>query len=239
MKNIWLMVIAFIAMLIVNGMATTGYLNNQTTSEISNRLTVLFTPPGYVFSIWTVIYLLLAVWLFLQFKNKEGLTQLISTLFIASCVLNIFWLVTWHYEWFWASVIIMLLLLVTLIALYKQYSVDDDRFGGRLPFSFYLGWISVATIANMSYTLKYYDISLGISEPVGTVVLLIVAGLLAIAGLYKSKDSYFAFVFVFAIVGIGTKNNDNLVSTSAYIVAFVIFVGIIASSFLFNKKQVT
>lgn len=238
MNKLIAMTIAFVAMLVINGLATTGVLNNQTTSEISNSQTVLITPAGYVFSIWGVIYVLVAIWLFLQFKRKheEPVTQPIAMLFIASCVLNIFWLVTFHYELFAIAQIIMLGLLIALILLYKQYSVDDDRFAGRLPFSVYLGWISVATIVNMSFTLKYYDVSLGISEPIGTVVLLVVAVLLAIAGHYISKDPYFAIVFVWAIIGIATANSDTLVVYSAYIAAAVIFIVIIAVSLLFNKQ---
>lgn len=236
MNNRIIMTIAFIAMLIVNGLATAGVLNGKTTSEISNSQNVLFTPEGYVFSIWGVIYLLVAVWLFLQFKNEENLTPKIANLFIVSSILNVFWLVTFHYEWFALSQIVMLVLLIVLILLYKQYSVEDDRFGGRLPFSIYLGWISVATIANMSFTLKYYDVSLGIDEVTGTILLIIVAGVLAIAGRYLSKDPYFAIVFVWSIVGIAVANTETSIVTTAYAVAILIFVAIIAISVLFNKK---
>lgn len=126
----------------------------------------------------------------------------------------------------------MLLLLITLIALYKQYSTADSRFGGRFPFSFYLGWISVATIANMSYTLKYYDISLGIDEVTGTIILIIIAGMLAIAGRYVSNDPYFSIVFVWAIIGIAARNTEQSIVITAYVVAAIIFIAIIVVSFM-------
>ena len=241
LNRLMIMVVAYVAMIVVNVLANKGVLNHQMTSDISNRLTVLFTPEGYVFSIWSVIYLLLAIWLILQFKNRhnEETSSTIASLFVASCMFNLLWLITWHYELFIIGQIIMFLLLGTLILIYKQYPVEDERFGGRLPFSFYLGWIAVATIANMSYTLKFYDVSLGISEPVGTVVLFIIAGLLAIVGCYVSKDPYFASVFVWAIVGIAVANSDPLVVNTAYSVALVILLAIISYSFLFNNKQST
>lgn len=233
------MIVAYLAMVTVNALANILPINGQTTAEISDKQNVLFTPAGYVFSIWGLIYLLLAIWLFLQVKNRhteQAATNKVSVLFTVSCAFNIAWLLTWHYEYFALSVVMMLLLLVTLIVLYKQYATTDSRFGGRFPFSFYLGWISVATIANISYTLKYYDISLGINEVAGTIALLLVAGALAIAGRYLSNDPYFAIVFVWAIIGIAARNTEQSLVITAYVVAAIVFIAIIAVSFI-KKPQ--
>lgn len=241
MKNILMMTVAYLAMIITNVLSNTLPINGQTTADISDKLDVLFTPAGYVFSIWGLIYVLLAIWLFIQIKNRateKAPSDKLSLLFIVSCALNIVWLLTWHYEYFAISVGVMLLLLVSLIAIYKQYDTTDYRFGGRFPFSFYLGWISVATIANISYTLKYYDISLGIAEVPGTIVLLVVACILAIAGRYLSNDPYFAIVFVWAIVGIAARNTNEQLVTAAYIVAAVIFIAIIVGSFMKKPQAV-
>lgn len=230
-----MMIIAYVAMVTTNVLSNTLPINGQTTAEISDKLTVLFTPAGYVFSIWGIIYVLLAIWLFLQVKNRyteQAASNTVSYLFVVSCVFNIIWLLSWHYEYFALSIVVMLLLLITLIALYKQYSTADSRFGGRFPFSFYLGWISVATIANMSYTLKYYDISLGIDEVTGTIILIIIAGMLAIAGRYVSNDPYFSIVFVWAIIGIAARNTEQSIVITAYVVAAIIFIAIIVVSFM-------
>lgn len=234
-KNSFMMIIAYVAMVTTNVLSNTLPINGQTTAEISDKLTVLFTPAGYVFSIWGIIYVLLAIWLFLQVKNRhteQATSNTVSYLFVASCVFNIIWLLTWHYEYFALSIIVMLLLLITLIAIYKQYRIADSRFGGRFPFSFYLGWISVATIANMSYTLKYYAISLGIDEVTGTIILIIIAGILAIAGRYLSNDPYFSIVFVWAIVGIAARNTEQSIVITAYVVAAIIFIAILVVSFM-------
>ena len=242
MKQIILMIVAFVVMVYVNAKANMSTINGQTTSEVSNKLDVLFTPAGYVFSIWGLIYLLLAIWLYLQLKHRntsEKVPGNVGYLFIISCILNISWLFAWHYEMFILSLLIMVLLLLTLIAIYKSYPVGDSEFGGRLPFSFYLGWISVATIANTAYTLKYYDVSLGIDEVTGTIVLVIFAGLLALIGQKVSDDSYFAIVFVWAIIGIAASNTAPSLIVACFVLAIVVLIAIIAMSFMKNRNRVS
>lgn len=232
----WLgMFIAFLIMIAVNALGSMGSINGQSQSEISNKLDVLFTPAGYVFSIWGLIYLLVLIWLVIQFTRKnseEKLPKNIVVLFILTCVFNILWLLTWHYELFIVAQIMMFLLLITLIVLYMRYPAGNKRFGGRLPFSLYTGWISVATIANMSYTLKHYDVSLGISEVNGTIGLLVVALLLAVATIFMRRDPFFGLVFVWATIGIGVANSNQSLVITAYIVAALIFIAVIGSVFM-------
>ena len=232
------MLVAYIVMIVVNILSNTLPINGQTAAEISNRIDVLFTPAGYVFSIWSVIYGLLAIWLFLLWKKHKSTTKEISSrltyLFVLSCLLNISWLFSFHYEQFILSTIIIIALLIVLINIYLMYPVGDSRFSGRLPFSIYLGWISVATIANISYTLKYYDVLLGIDEVLVTIILIIIAGLLALIGRYRSDDLFFPLVFVWAIIGIAESNDATSLVKTAYIVAFNVLVLTFALS-LVNK----
>lgn len=239
MRQWTVMVIAYLFMVSTNALANILPINGQTTSEISDRLDVPFTPAGYVFSIWGLIYILLAVWLIIAFKNRhtdKAVPGKIGTLFILSCLLNAFWLFSFHYEQFILSTIIIIALLLTLIAIHQSYRKSDSRFGGRLPFSFYLGWVSVATIANINYTLKFHDVSLGIGEIEGTIGLVIIAAILGIAGRYLSDDPFYALVFVWAILGIGVANSETGLATAAYITAIVIFIAIIAISYVRNKR---
>jgi len=239
MKQWIFMLIAYVAMVMTNALANSVPINGQTTSEISNRLDVPFTPAGYVFSIWGLIYLLLATWLILAFKNRntdKAVPRKTGALFILSCILNAAWLFSFHYDLFILSTFVIIVLLITLIAIHQSYPRSDSRFGGRLPFSVYLGWISVATIANITYTLKFHDVSLGIGEIEGTIGLVIIAGILGIAGRYLSDDPFFALVFVWAIVGIAVANSGTALATASYIVAIVIFIAIIAISFMRKRK---
>ena len=161
--------IAMIAVIVVNALSNTLPLNGQPASEITNRLEVLFTPAGYVFSIWSLIYVLLVIWLITIYRKVKDnrFNGKVGILFIISCIFNIAWLFSWHYEQFILSIIVMFFLLFTLIAIYKQYKNNETGFSERFPFSFYLAWLSVATIANVSYVLKYNGVDLGISEVVG------------------------------------------------------------------------
>lgn len=240
MKNWILMVVAFIVMIGVNALGSTGHINGQSQQEISDRINVLFTPDGYVFSIWSVIYVLVAVWLIIQFlrvRKQRVLPSQFAYLFIGTCMLNILWLITWHYEIFWLAQLMMFALLINLIVLYMKYPKGDKSFGGRLPFSFYTGWISVATIANMAYTLKHYDVSLGISEVAGTIGLLVIAVLLSVATLFARWDQFFALVFVWAIIGIGMANDTSSLVLTAYVCAGIVAVAVVVS--LFTTKNIT
>ncbi|MEK4628392.1 MAG: TspO/MBR family protein [Solibacillus sp.] len=235
-----LMWLSFIAMIVVNILSETLPINGQTTAEISHRLDVYFTPAGYVFSIWTLIYILLAIWLVLQYKKvKTGeFNSKIGWLFILSCLFNIGWLYTWHYEQFIWSMILMFLLLFTLIGIYLQYSPSESKLSQRLPFSFYLAWISVATIANMSYVLKYYDVSLGIPEVLGSLILVVIASTLAYMALVNSMDPIFVLVIVWALIGIAVKTTNEAMEYGTLIVTALLVVASLLT-WGFHKKNHT
>ena len=203
--------VALIAMIVVNILSNTLPINGQTAAEISDRLDVLFKPAGYVFSIWILIYLLLVIWVLLVYRKvKNGqFNSKIGILFIVSCILNISWLFSWHYEQFALSVVVIFLLLVTLIMIYLQYSTKQTGLSERFPFSFYLSWVTVATIANVSYVLKYYEVNIGISEVIGSLILVAVAVIIGYIAVDYSKDIYFVLVIVWALIGIAVKTTDE------------------------------
>jgi len=230
--------LAYILVLTVNFLANALPLNGQTTGEISNKLNVLFTPAGYVFSIWGLIYLLLGIWVLLQFaKSRRNLPvyQTTSALFVLSCILNSLWIFVWHYEFFAVSVVVIILLLLTLIRLYKKLVAADVTFFQLLPFSVYLGWVSVATISNISYYLKYIEWGgFGIPESIWVLILLIAATWIALYMLIVQKNPIYPLVFVWAFIGIGVRNqdmNEPLVEYGAYFFAVVIFLSVIVYGF--------
>jgi translocator protein len=243
MGKFLLNLIAYMIVVTVNGLANSLPLNGQTTGEISNRLNVLFTPAGYVFSIWGLIYLLLGIWVIRQFpKSRRDLPvyQETSGLFVLSSILNSLWIFLWHYEFFGLSVIVMLLLLSTLIRLYTKAKAADASFFDLLPFSVYLGWISVATIANISYYLTYIDWDgFGLSDSVWTFLLLIIATILALTFLKKEQNWIYPLVFVWAFIGIGVKNQNGdvpLVVYSSYFLAALLFMVTLVYAFKVNKR---
>ena len=207
----WMALISYLAMVVVNTLASTVGINGKKTSEISNQVDVLFVPAGYVFSIWGLIYLLLAIWLTLQFRSSQAYgASAKRSLFVVTCLFNIAWLLSWHYGFYTSSIVIMIGLLISLIFLYESYPKGDPRFSGRLPFSIYLGWISVALMANISFVLKYYEWDgFGISEQLWAQILLILATALAAYIRIANRDIWFSFVVIWAFIGIAVKNGGD------------------------------
>ncbi|UOQ87362.1 tryptophan-rich sensory protein [Gracilibacillus salinarum] len=227
MRNFWVNLTALLLVVVVNALANIIPINGMTTGEISNQLTVLFTPAGYVFSIWGLIYLLLAIWVFAQLpsnRRNAPVYQACSELFWISSILNVAWLLCWHYQIFWLSTILMIGLLLTLITLYLRARQVKGSTFDILPFSIYLGWISVATIANISYYLVF--IGWDQHAVFWTMVMIIVATLLAYFFLWSQKDIFYVLVFIWAFIGIGVKNQSDYmnVAVTAYACAIVLVI---------------
>ena len=221
MKNLTIKIIAglaYIAMVAVNFMANSLPINNRSTGEISEAYPNLFAPAGLTFAIWGVIYLLLAgfvVYLFLnKEKRNEELFSKINPLFIVTSVANISWIFAWHYDYIGLSVLIMAVLLVSLIKiadiLRKQQFTSIDKLLIWAPFSIYFGWITVATIANVTVFLVSigWD-GFGIAEDVWTVLILLVGALIGILRMLNDKNVAYGLVFIWAYFGILLKHMSD------------------------------
>ncbi len=154
-----LVVLAVLAMITVNILANALPINGQNTGEISDRFDVFFVPAGYVFSIWGLIYLGLlayAVYQALPAQAENPTLRSIGYLFVLSCLANIAWIFLWHYNLVALSVVAMLALLGLLLAIYLRLDIGRApvapamKWLVHVPFSIYLGWITVATIANIT-----------------------------------------------------------------------------------------
>lgn len=229
MWRLLLNIVAFILVLTMNYLANALPLNGLTTGDIANRITVLFQPAGYVFSIWSLIYILLGIWIIRQFpKSRRDSPLYVNTsgLFVLSCLLNSSWIVLWHYGFWVTSVVVIISFLLTLIALYLKMRESNPGKLDFATFSIYLGWVSVATIANISYVLveKGWD-GFGLSDVTWTVIMLFVATLLALWFRFAENDWIYPLVFVWAFIGIGVKNMEDhsTVAYVAYALAAVIF----------------
>lgn len=210
-------VLAYVVVVIVNSVAGAMGINGLQTGAISDKYATLIAPAGYVFSIWGVIYLLLLGFVAYQFSGKmkdSPLQEKIGYLFIASCIVNICWLLLWHYEMIAASVLLMLGLLLSLITIYTRLGIGLEKVPRtvmlfvHLPFSVYLGWITVATIANIAAAL----VSLGQTELIlgavsWTILVIVVAVLITVVVLWKRRDLGYAAVIVWALVGIYVKQS--------------------------------
>lgn len=195
--------IAILTTIIVNTLANLLPINNLTTAEISDSINIYFVPAGYVFSIWGLIYLGLLIYAFKTFKKWEKVDTKIFPWVMLASLSNIVWIFFWHYELIILSLIPMTLLLISLIIIYiitetKKYSLLK-----RIPFQIYLGWISVATIANFSAALYVLNWNgFGVPAEIWSVVLIGVATTLSILITSMKKDIYFTLVILWAVVGI-------------------------------------
>jgi translocator protein len=226
----WINVVAVVATIAINGLANALPLNGLTTGEISDRFDVYFVPAGYVFSIWGVIYLGLiafALYQVLPGQRDNPRLERLGPWFVLSCVANIAWLFLWHYEIFPLTLVAMVALLVSLIGVYLRLGMGRDdvptaeQWLVRLPFSIYLGWVSVATIANVTSLLDYLGWNgWGISEIVWTIVMLVVGCVLTTLVSLSRRDVAYALVIVWAFLGIAVKHRGTpAVSISAIVAA--------------------
>lgn len=207
-----LALVAFVFMLVMNVLATTLPLNGQATNEISDRYDTLFAPIGFTFAIWGVIYLLLGVYTVVQVVADNSVIRTITPWFIASSVLNGAWIVAWHYEALWLAAVIIVALLWTLIRINQKTTANRTTLGAtfaiRVPFAVYFGWVTVATVANISALLVQAGFSEGFffSAEVWTVIILAVAALIgSVTALINSSASY-ALVLVWAFWGILSRH---------------------------------
>jgi hypothetical protein len=241
-------ILAVAATIIFNGMANALPLGGQTTGEISAQFQVYFVPAGYVFSIWGLIYLGLvffAVYQALPSQRDNPRLGRIGYLFVFSCLANIAWLFLWHYQLFVLSLLAMVTLLLLLIFIYLRLEIGraavpaGEKWLVRLPFSIYLGWISVATIANASSVLDYIEWGgWGISPEIWTVIMLLVGVGLAAVMLFKRGDIAFALVFIWAFVGIAIRNREIPVVAVAAWTAAGLVVFIVAVAVIWRKGRV-
>jgi len=207
--------IAYLAMVIVNFLANALPINNRSTGEISDAYPNLFAPAGLTFSIWGLIYLLLAGYVVYQFikkdhKSKE-LFNKINPLFIVSSLANIAWIFSWHYDYIGLSVVIMAVLLILLIKIAdiirRQEFTATEKFFIWAPFSIYFGWITVAAIANTTVFLVSLGWNgFGIADFIWTSIILLVGALIGILRLRHDKNIAYGLVLVWAYLGILLKH---------------------------------
>ena len=226
----WLVILATIATITVNILANALPLNGLNTGEISDRFQSFFVPAGYVFAIWGIIYIGMiaySIYQILPSQRENSDLDRIVTPYLLSSGFNIAWLFMWHYEQFSVTIVMMVGLLLSLIAIYLRLGVGVKpvsagmRWCVHLTFSIYLGWVSVATIANASQLLDYLGWQGGgIAPQVWTVIMLVIAAAVGAGMAIIRKDAGFLLVLVWAFAGIGVKQSGAaLVASAAWIAA--------------------
>lgn len=240
-------VVAVIATLVMNGLANSLPLNGLATGEISDRFQVYFVPAGYVFAIWGLIYvglILYAIYQALPAQRDNPRLRAIGYLVALSCLANIAWLFLWHYEVFPLTLVAMAALLLLLIAIYLRLGTGRtvvtpaERWLVRLPFSIYLGWVSVATIANVTSVLDYLNWGgWGLSPEIWTVIMLLVGAVLAFAMAITRGDVAYCLVIIWAFAGIAVKHSGTpQVATAAWIAVGLVVLALVVG-LLLNRRS--
>ena len=206
-------IVALVLVIAVNALANVLRFGGQTTGEVSAKYASLFTPAGFTFSIWSLIYLLLAAFVVYQSmpgQRRDESLAAISPWFKAGCAANVLWMFTWHLEWIAVTLLLMAVLLITLVRIYQLLDIVSAsasagaRWLVQLPFSVYLGWISVATIANASALQSALGWNYALLEEVSwTLLKLAVAGAVAAIVMLRRRDVAFGLVVGWAAFGIG------------------------------------
>jgi translocator protein len=233
-------VFAVVATILVNALANILPFNGQQTGAISDRFAIYFVPAGYVFSIWGLIYLGLiayAVFQALPAQRENPRLRSIGGLFALASVANIVWIFLWHYEVFPATLAVMLVLLGSLIAIYLRLGTGRTQVSRaetwmvRVPFSVYLGWITVATVANATQLLYFLGWNGGAIGPeIWTVIMLAVAVVLAWLMAITRRDVAYLLVLVWAFIGIATKHAATpVVSNAAWIATALVAAAVVWS----------
>ncbi|MBI3957432.1 MAG: tryptophan-rich sensory protein [Chloroflexi bacterium] len=229
-------IVTFALTIVTNGMATSLPLNGMDTGAISDMFPNFFTPAGYVFAIWGVIYLGLAaftVYHSLPGQRANPRLRRIGWLFIFSNLCNSAWIFAWHYLLFPLSFVLMLGILGTLLAIFVRLGSRPvsavERWSVHVPFSIYVGWISVATIANTTVLLQYWGFAGGpLPEPVWSALLMLIGTGIAAYIIHTRRDVAYGAVFVWAFIGIAVKYSATpVVAYTAGLLAGLILVLVI------------
>ena len=209
--------VSFSVMILLNVLSNVIPLNGQTMTVISAKYPSLFTPAGFTFSIWGVIYfalLIFVVWQALPAQRRSAKVARISTYFKINCLANALWIVVWHYDLVALSFAVMLVILVTLVLIYRTLITEIDTAAFLehlvlyLPFSLYAGWIAVATIANASVlqTGGGWDATL-LTAVQWTLAKLALAGAIGATVIVKYRDPVFPISIAWATYGISVMQS--------------------------------
>lgn len=214
----FLVAITYVVMVAVNALANIIPINGQTTGEISDKYSNLFAPAGITFSIWGLIYLLLLGYTLYQFGFFQKRNQINSDLlnrigiyFSISSIANSLWIFAWHYEKMSLAMSLMIIILFCLIQINQLIIAATlstrDKIFVQLPFSVYFGWITIATIANVTTLLVSigWD-GFGLSDVTWTIIILLVGTVIGMKTTIRNQDIAYGFVILWAYIGILIKH---------------------------------
>lgn len=243
----WTFIAAVVLLIVMNFLSTSIPFGGKTVAEVSATFHTLITPAGYAFSIWGLIYLTLLV--FAVFQLNKGKTirffRLVFPYFLINVLSNVLWLVAFQHELLGLSVFIMLITLGSLIIIFSYFYrlrhalSTTHRYFFQVPFSLYFGWISIATIVNISAFLYSLQLPVFNSSPeLYSVIMLIVGAGLGLFILFAKKDYIYTSVIVWAYVAIWVQHGDVPAVMNTAKFAAIAMIAAIAIQFIADRIKV-
>ncbi len=244
--------VAYIAMIAVNALANILPINNLTTGAVSDAYPNLFAPAGITFSIWGLIYLLLGMYTVYQFigmrnVKKQKFISRVNWYFILTSLINAAWIFSWHYQIIWISVILMLALLISLVRVNDFIANTNlslkEKLLVKVPFGVYFGWITIATIANITtFLVSIAWDGFGIADSTWMIAVLLVGVGISVWRMIKDNNIAYGLVPVWAYIGIWLKHTspagfDGQYSLVISTVLFSMAILLVANGYLIVKKH--
>ena len=234
--------VAFAIVILLNFLSNALPINGQTMPEISAKYPSLFTPAGFTFAIWGAIYLgllVFVIWQALPAQRSSDKVARMSTWFQVNCLMNAVWIVVWHYDLLVLSLLVMLVILTTLILIYRTLIADIDAAPFTehlvlyLPFSLYAGWITLATIANASIlqTSNGWDY-VWLTAVQWTLLKLALAGAIGARMVLKYRDPVFGAVIIWGAYGISAMQSATPSVSGAALTLSLLMALLVGSEFV-------
>ena len=243
----YLSLILFCLVIYTNYLANALPIGGVTTGEVSDLLDNLFTPTGFTFSIWGIIYLSLFIFLISLFRISEDQKPFISkvlVLFNINCLLNISWIFAWHYMIFPLSLVIMLGLLYSLILISRVIKAYHKELKSSylynitsFSFNIYFGWITVATVANFTVLLISLEWGgFGISHDIWTALIIFVATSIASITFIKNNAIWYLLPIIWAFYGIYFKHTNGVLEDIYPLIIYSLLFGMGVLSILLLRE---
>ena len=234
--------------LVVNYLANAIPLGGMNTGQVADQYKIFFFPQSYVFSIWGLIYAFLIVFTIYQALPSQRESKVFNSIawpYILSCMANMVWIFMWHFNHVTLSVAVMFIILASLIWIYAKLGIGFNKLKGanywflNITFSIYLGWISVASVANISGWLYSRDWNgFGLAPEIWTIIMLVVVFLLTGVMLFTRRDWAYGIVIIWALVGIAMRYPENkVVFIASLVTAGLVTIDIIIALVINNRKS--
>jgi translocator protein len=241
-----LLILSLVLVLVVNVLANALPINGLTTGEISDQFPILFVPAGYVFSIWGLIYLALIGFAIYSVTPKGMRSKEIDSIawwFVVANLFNTVWILLWHYLQFGLTLVPIFGLLISLGAIYLKLNIGIkkrplvENLLVAATFSIYLGWATVAVVANVTQVL-YATGWRGapLTEPVWAVIMLLVASILGVLMIYKHRELAYPLVLAWAFIGIWVKQSEAQLVAITALVAAILLGGLAFGRWVFARR---